>query len=321
MSIYTKTGDKGKTQLQNGAPIPKHHPIIQAMAALDELNAQLGIIKSQHSGQTSEIKKIQKNIMSVLTLISTAERSPGNANATGWDEVFEDEVVSLESKIDAVNAMLPPMTSFVTYGANPLSAALDLARAVARRAETNLAQIAETSGYAKATLAYINRLSDFLYIKARYADFEQTIIQAVKEALPPTLPSTNNLTLAQAKTLLEKVEHKARDLNLPIVAACVNAAGNPIAVHVMDNALLVSYEAALAKAYTSAALKMPTAELSQLVQPGQPFYGLETIGGGKILPIGGGVPLYGHEGRLIGAIGVSGGTAQQDHELASAARF
>ncbi|MCL2377705.1 MAG: cob(I)yrinic acid a,c-diamide adenosyltransferase [Defluviitaleaceae bacterium] len=336
MSIYTKTGDKGKTLLQNGAPVPKHHPVVQAMAALDELNAHLGIVKSQ-SSPTQDMEKIQKNIMKVLSLVSTAEKSPAPAitNNANWDDIFNEETKDLEAEIDAINSILPPITSFVTYGANPLSATLDLARAVARRAETNLSQAAETSGYAKAALAYLNRLADFLYMKARYADFEQTVIQAVKDALPPTpghagrlysAPAvshtcepvgTNKLTLTQAKTLLEKIEHKAKEMNLPIAAACVNAAGSPIAVHAMDSALLVSYEAALAKAYTSAALKMPTADLSKLVQPGQQFYGLEAVGGGKILPIGGGIPLYNGEGRLIGAIGVSGGTAQQDHELAS----
>jgi len=335
MSVYTKTGDNGKTMLQNGTPIQKHHPIIQAMAALDELNAHLGIIKSHlPSEPTNDIEKIQKTIMAMLALISTAEQSP-TAN-TGFDELFADEVTALETKIDAINSVLPPITSFVTYGTTSKSAAIDLARAVARRAETNLAQIAETSSYAKATLAYINRLSDFLYVKARYEDFKQAVTQAVKESMPPTkhigeqqrnLESnldvsrhkTYDITLIQAKTMLERIECIAKERNQSIVAACVNAAASPVAIHVMDGAFLVSYEAALAKAYTAAALKMPTADLSRLVQPGQQFYGLESIGSGKILPIGGGIPLFNSEGHLIGAIGISGGTAEEDHELASLA--
>jgi len=335
VSIYTKTGDTGKTKLQNGGPIPKHHPIIQAMAALDELNAHLGIIKSQYTADTTgDYENIQKTVMSILTLISTAEKS-SKSSITDMSELFKDDISTLESKIDAINTMLPPITSFVTYGATPQSAALDLARAVARRAETNLSQIAETSNYVKATLAYINRLSDFLYIKARYVDFEHAVTQAVKDALSSAaakdalssasvdassnLQYENELTLTQAKTILEKIERKAKERNLAIVAACVNAAGSPIAVHVMDGALLISYEAALAKAYTATALKMPTADLHRLVQPGQQFYGLEAVGGGKILTIGGGVPLFSREGCLVGAIGVSGGSAEEDHELAAIA--
>jgi len=325
MSIYTKTGDSGKTMLQNGATIPKHHSIIQAMSALDELNAHLGIIKSQHTtGPTNDYEKIQKTIMAILALVSTAEKT-GTATPD-LSQLFEDEVAVLESKIDTINAMMPPITSFVTYGANPISAAIDLARAVARRAETTLSQISEASAYARAAQAYINRLSDFLYIQARYVDFVEAVTQAVTSTLngagaskSPTLSSENDMTLAKAKAILKIIESKAQEQNLPIVAACVNAAGNPIAVHVMDGAFLVSYEAALAKAYTATALKMPTADLHKLVQPGQQFYGLEAIGNGKILPIGGGVPLFNREGQLVGAVGVSGGSAEEDHELASMA--
>ena len=350
MSIYTKTGDAGITMLQDGKPIPKHHPVIQAMAALDELNAHVGMVRSQISTAEppDDIEQIQKNIMTIMSLISTtagkkppahsrtghktAESNPaltGSGLSTGWDEIFADEVTVLESKIDKLTSVMPAMTSFVTYGTCPKSATIDLARAVARRAETSLTQIAETCLYAKTTLAYINRLSDYLYVKARYADFEHTVTQAVKDVLSktdtsahsgeisPEAPTANCINLTQAKSMLEKIEHKAKESNLPIVAACVNASGNPVALHVMDGAFLISYEAALAKAYTSAALKMPTAELNRLVQPGQPFYGLESIGGGKILPIGGGVPLFDRDGQLVGAIGVSGGTAEQDHELAN----
>jgi len=309
--------------LQDGIPIPKHHPTIQALAALDELNAHIGVIKSQLADPQLEYEQIQKTIMSIMSLVSTtSNKKPTSYSpiSQGSHEFFTDETKALEASIDKISTMMPAIKTFVTYGMCEVSANLDLARAVARRAETCLSQAAETSDYAQWALPYVNRLSDYLYIKARYADFENTVIQAVKEALStksPTPAIRTEITLAQAKTLIENIEAKAKAINLPVVAACCNAAGNPIAVHVMDGALLVSYEGAIAKAYTAAALKMPTAELSKLVQPGQPFYGLETLGGGKLLPIGGGVPIFGTDGSLIGAIGVSGGTAEQDHHLAS----
>ena len=304
MKIYTKTGDNGKTKLQDGKPIPKHHPIIQALAALDELCV--------HIGASKQPNEIQKNIMTAMSLISTTSEKKYHTSE-GWDEYFSDETKKLESEIDQVNAMLPPTKNFVTYGTCPESAALDITRAITRRAETMLSQAAEHSNYAQYAIPYINRLSDYLYVKARYADFEHTIIQAVQKALGENAP-TGNLTLSHAKKILEKIERKATEKNLPIAAAVCNAAGHPIAVHNMDNALLVSCEAAISKAYTAAAVKMPTAELSKLVQPGQQFYGLETMA--KILPIGGGVPIYDSNNQLIGAIGVSGGTADEDHKLA-----
>jgi len=358
LSIYTKIGDGGKTTLQDGIPIPKHHPIVIALAALDELNAHLGVVKSQpaHTESAAEYGHIQKNIMTAMSLLSaTSEKRPRVRHSTGayssqaksntdgdWGKYFAGETGILESKIDATASAIPPSKSFVTYGACPGSATLDLARAVARRAETCLTLAAEKSEYIQVALPYINRLSDFLYIKARYADFEYTVMRAVRDVLneadagklprytpasrqSPTLLNEvntfNELTLAQAKTLLEKIESNAEAMNLPITTVCCNAAGNPIAAHVMDNSLIISYEAAMAKAFTAASLKMPTLALSKLVQPGQPFYGLESLGGGKIIPIGGGVPIFGQDSRLIGAIGVSGGTAEQDHELASSVLY
>jgi len=322
LSIYTKIGDKGQTMLQDNVLIPKHHPIIKALAVLDELNAHLGIIKSQlpSTQPAAEFEQIQKTIMAIMSIVSTASYKKSHNNVN-FNDLFNEETKALESEIDKLNAMIPSINAFVTYGTCPQSANMDLARAVTRRAETYLSQAVEESDYAKGASSYINRLSDFLYIKARYIDFEYSVIQAVQEALKGTIDKAAlPITLTQAKSLLEKIESKAKTLNLPIVAVCCNAAGNPIAVHVMDDALLVSYDAAIAKAYTAAALKMPTADLTGLVQPGQPFYGLEALGNGKILPIGGGVPLFDQSGRLIGAIGVSGGTAKQDHNLANMGR-
>ena len=335
MNIYTKAGDKGQTMLQDGIPIPKHHPIIQAMAALDEVNAQLGMIKSQQAPYepVDDYEQIQKTIMAIMSLISYTSDTRQNRPELEQDNYFSDETSILESQIQKVSAAIPAITSFVAYGSCQKSAQLDIARAVTRRAETFLSQAAEHTRYAKAAFAYVNRLSDFLYIRARYADFEHSIAQAVEAALGETkknltaldqvrndgaFVSLNNgmVTLSQAKIILDKIENKAAAQNLPIVAACCNASGNPVAVHVMDDSLLISYEAAIAKAYTAASLKMPTASLCQLVQPGQPFYGLETLGNGKIIAIGGGVPLFDNSKRLIGAIGVSGGTAETDHELA-----
>jgi len=313
MSIYTKAGDNGKTTLQDGIPILKHHVIIQALAALDELNSYIGVIKSQQP--SNELDEIQQNLMTAMGLLSTKSSKTTHFHSQGLEEYFLDETKKLETKIDALNTVMPTVKSFVTYGTCPQSANLDLARAITRRAETKLSQAAEKSNYAKTAFAYINRLSDYLYTKARYADFEYTVTQEVQKALSMA-HETNELTLTKAKHLLEQIEHEAHKAHLPIVAAICNAAGSPIAVHVMDNALLISYEAAIAKAYTAAALKMPTSAVGKLVQPGQPFYGLEALGSGKILPIGGGVPLFNKKGNLIGAIGVSGGTAIQDEELA-----
>ena len=126
----------------------------------------------------------------------------------------------------------------------------------------------------------------------------------------------HKMTLALAKSLIEKVEQKAKEIGLAAVIAVSDQAGRLQAVHVMDDAFIASYDIAVNKTFTSAGLKMSTAELCKLAQPGQPLYGIQHTNEGKIVIFGGGEPLE-VEGKIIGALGVSGGTAEQDTMLAA----
>lgn len=123
------------------------------------------------------------------------------------------------------------------------------------------------------------------------------------------------MNLNTAKQLIEIVEQRANAVGLSAVIAVCNAYGNPVAVHVMDGAYLVSYDVATKKAYTSVAVKMSTMELSRLAQPGGTFYGVDKLDNGKIVIFGGGIPLKDGD-RIVGGLGISGGTGEQDHELA-----
>ena len=123
------------------------------------------------------------------------------------------------------------------------------------------------------------------------------------------------ITLQLAKQLMEIIEKRAEAVGLKAVIALCNAHGNPIAVHCMDDAFLVSYDVATKKAYTSVAVKMSTMELSKIAQPGQTFYGVDKLDGGKIIIFGGGIPLK-VDGKIVGGLGISGGTGEQDHDLA-----
>lgn len=129
----------------------------------------------------------------------------------------------------------------------------------------------------------------------------------------------HNMSLALAKALIEKVEARASELGVRAVVAVADRAGRPAAVHCMDDAYIASFDIALNKTYTSAALKMSTAELAGLCQPGQPLYGIQHTNEGKIVIFGGGEPLEAG-GEIIGALGVSGGTAEQDTALAAFGR-
>lgn len=126
----------------------------------------------------------------------------------------------------------------------------------------------------------------------------------------------HKMSLKIAKALIEKVEQKAAKDGVNVVIAVSDQAARVVAVHCMDDAYIASYDIAVNKTYTSAALKMSTAELAKLAQLGQPLYGIQHTNEGKIVIFGGGEPLEA-EGKIIGALGVSGGTAEQDTRLAA----
>lgn len=122
------------------------------------------------------------------------------------------------------------------------------------------------------------------------------------------------ITLDSAKRLIEKIEQEALRRNKPSVIAVCSPDGNTVAVHVMDGSFLVSFDMAVKKAYTSVAVKMSTMELSRLTQPGQTFYGLGKMSD-NIVIFGGGVPLKVGD-TIIGGLGISGGTGEEDNSLA-----
>lgn len=128
--------------------------------------------------------------------------------------------------------------------------------------------------------------------------------------------SRHKMTLKLANALIEKVKAKAAEMGVPVVVAVADKSGRPVAVQCMDDAYIASYDIAVNKAFTSASLKMSTETLSTLSRPGDSLYGIQFTNGGKIVIFGGGEPLEA-EGRIIGALGVSGGSAEQDTILAA----
>ena len=164
---------------------------------------------------------------------------------------------------------------------------------------------------------YINKSRDFSHIVYKSLQ-EKIMIKYVVELISEKLSSIdidNNLSLEKARKIIRAGEKKAKEMNLPAVFAIVNSEGNLIIEERMDNAILVSVEVAYKKAYTAAALKLNTQDLTALVQPGAMFYGLQSdpkyivFGGGMLLKV---------DGKIVGAVGVSGGSAQEDMEIAKA---
>ena len=162
---------------------------------------------------------------------------------------------------------------------------------------------------------YIDKSRDFFHVVYKFIQ-EKIMIKYVIELISEKLSSTeNNLSLEKARKIIRAGEKKAKEMNLSAVFAVVNSEGNLIIEEKMDNAILVSVEVAYKKAYTAAALKLNTQDLTALVQPGAMFYGLQSdpkyivFGGGMLLKV---------DGKIVGAIGVSGGSAQEDIEIAKA---
>lgn len=128
---------------------------------------------------------------------------------------------------------------------------------------------------------------------------------------------SENLNLELALKILKKAEEKAVEINKPMCIAVVDAGGNLLAFHRMDDALLVSIEIAINKAFTAVMLKMETSKLAELARPDGELFGINNAYNGRIVTFGGGIPIF-KNGKLVGAIGVSGGTVDEDVVVAKA---
>ncbi|WP_100398869.1 GlcG/HbpS family heme-binding protein [Bacillus sp. FJAT-44742] len=126
------------------------------------------------------------------------------------------------------------------------------------------------------------------------------------------------VTLATVKEMLDAAENKAKEIGVPMVITIVDDGGNLLASHRMDDALLASIDISLNKAWTSVALKMPTNQLTSLGKPGGELFGIHTTNDSRIVLFGGGIPLTIEE-TIVGAAGVSGGSVENDIEVAEAA--
>lgn len=128
-----------------------------------------------------------------------------------------------------------------------------------------------------------------------------------------------DMSLELAKAVSSRVEERARQMGVKAVIVVMNSGANPVLVHCMDDSFIASYDVAFNKAYTVVGLKMPTIKLKEFAQPGGSLYGIQNTNGGRIVIFGGGEPLVVGE-RIVGGLGVSGGTEDEDTALAAYGR-
>ena len=125
------------------------------------------------------------------------------------------------------------------------------------------------------------------------------------------------ITLEEAQRILAAAERKAGEMGQPMNIAVMDAGRNLVAFHRMDGAWVASTDIAIDKAFTSAGRGLTTRKIGEMAQPGQPLFGINTTNGGRIVIFAGGIPLE-RDGEVVGAVGVSGGTVDEDHEVAEA---
>ena len=388
MEVYTGYGDKGMTDLSHTKNVSKSDDRICLMGSVEELMSHIGLVRVLVDDV--DVVRMLEKISETLKKIIDGVSDPYNREF----KVSEDRTELLEEEIGRMKEIFSGEKLPILPGDSRVAAEVDVTRAVARRAERELALVSVKFGSDTGAKKYMSRLSDYFYVLARYVDVakikekkaeaaesvqgavrsenagteivENTANVATNASVAnaggqdPQLAQKNDvqafnvqdktvtttaggntamaqndsmaantamiqevlkrmgiqgrITLDSAKRLIEKIEQEALRRNKPSVIAVCTPDGNPVAVHVMDGSFLVSFDMAVKKAYTSVAVKMSTMELSRLTQPGQTFYGLGKMSD-NIVIFGGGVPLKVGD-TIIGGLGISGGTGEEDNSLA-----
>jgi cob(I)alamin adenosyltransferase len=165
MKIYTKAGDRGMTSLLGGSIVPKDHPRLEAYGTLDELISWMGLLRDnlEDSGIRDEILRIQDRIMAGSANLANEKAD----NSVKLPKIGEGDITFLEKRIDAMDAELEALNSFILPGGHPVISYCHLARVTCRRAERFSIQFVKDSGQTELLVKYLNRLSDYLFTLAR----------------------------------------------------------------------------------------------------------------------------------------------------------
>ena len=169
--IYTRTGDKGDTALSDGSRVAKHDARVEAYGTVDELNATLGLARLYATGPLADrIATIQNDLFDLGADLSRPRMHEDAEAPYPVLRIIDGQVDRLESEIDAMNADLSPLRSFILPGGTPLAAHLHLSRTTARRAERAAVALAVAEDANPAAVKYLNRLSDWLFVAGRVAN-------------------------------------------------------------------------------------------------------------------------------------------------------
>lgn len=160
--IVTKTGDKGETGLADGQRVAKDNSLIEAIGDVDELNSFIGFVISETNEKVliTQLKQVQQQLFNC----------GGDLCLTGSLLVSTNDIQQLENEIETMNQLLPPLKNFILPGGNSFTSRVHLARSIARRAERRVVTASKSHEFNPLLLGYLNRLSDWLFVLARYSD-------------------------------------------------------------------------------------------------------------------------------------------------------
>ena len=315
-NIYTKTGDEGETGLLGGERISKDSIRINAYGTIDEASSMIGLAYSLCKNENT--KKILKKIQTKLITVGAELASTSNSKKHLVDSITEKDVKELEEIIEEIIERIGKQTEFVIPGSDPVSSSLHVARSIIRRAERSIIKLSKTEDIDPQLKKYINRLSDCIFSIARNEE-ERSFMDKVKSKVEEKLNQMEMcLDLELAKKMAEAANEKALEMNVPIVFSVVDKGGSLILLHRMKDSLLASLDISMGKAFTACALKLATHEVKKLSEPGKELYGIESTNKGKLVLFGGGYPVK-IKNKIVGGIGVSGGTVEEDMIIAEEA--
>jgi cob(I)alamin adenosyltransferase len=170
VKIYTKAGDAGETGLLGADRVPKSHIRVEAYGAVDETNSSIGLVRSL--GVPADLDPLLERVQNELFIVGMELAIVPGTNLPNITHLADESIVRLEREIDAWQANLPALRNFILPGGSPAGAALHQARTVCRRAERRIVQLASQESVDELLLRYMNRLSDWLFVLARFVNHQ-----------------------------------------------------------------------------------------------------------------------------------------------------
>ena len=321
MNIYTKTGDKGETSLFGGTRVGKDNIRLRCYGTVDETNSFLGLVysKLEFENLRAVVRTIQEKLFIVGAELASDEKGLEKLKV----RIGDQDITFLENIIDDWTARFGKTTHFSIPGETEVSALFHVVRSIIRRAEVHIVEASKDIPISQTLRKYINRLSDAFFVMAKlevYQTFEKKVVEKISQYTNGGGAKVENNILLDGsicESLCRAASQESIKINCPVSIAIADKGGNLIFFFRLPGAPLVSIPVAQNKAYTAVAMKQATGGVRKEALPDGSLFGINTADP-RIVVFGGGFPLL-VGGEVIGGIGISGGTVEEDEQIAAQA--